>query len=162
MKKFRLITLLVIILSLSLCIFTACSKDDDNEDMEASGADFPSSSDVQEDDDYDYDHPEYANEDEEAVVTEQKSAQEKFYGKWIAKSDRAEYLYGNIEITINPNGTWTGNITDENHNGKWKYNGTGLTLASEWINCDLFFAQDGNLMFRDKDAPEDLIVLFSK
>ena len=44
--------------------------------------------------------------------------------------------------------------------GKWEYNGTGITMSSEIINADLFYASDGALMYRDHDDPEDLIALF--
>lgn len=162
MKKTKYIALLALIISVAICSFTACSLfgSSDDEDVADTGSNEIITEDESED--TDFDHPEYANEQEEAVVKEKKSPVDSFYGSWTAKSDRAEYLYGNIDLTINKNGTWSGNVTEEEFNGKWEYNGTGITISSDIINADLFFASDGVLMFRDHDDPEDLIALFEK
>lgn len=107
----------------------------------------------------DFENPDYDNEREDAEVTEQAKAEDAFYGDWVANSNRAHYLYGNINFSIKSDGTWTGNVTEEDYSGTWKYNGTGITLSSDFINCDLYFAQDGQLMFKDHDYPDDLVVL---
>ena len=159
MTRTRYISLLILILSIAVCSFTACSMFGGSEEEPApsggSGTEAAS-----EEEDTDFDHPEYANEQEEADVKEKKSPPEDFVGRWTAKSDRAEYLYGNIDLTISESGKWSGNITEEDFSGDWEYNGTGITLSSDIINADLFFATDGVLMFRDADNPEILIALF--
>ena len=107
----------------------------------------------------DYENPAYDNEQEDAVVNETTADENAFYGKWVANSNRAHYLYGNINLDIKEDGSWTGNITEEDYSGTWSYNGEYITLESELVNCDLFFAEDGQLMFRDHTFPEDLVVL---
>jgi uncharacterized protein YfaT (DUF1175 family) len=107
----------------------------------------------------DLENPAFANEEEGADVQEVASDDSTFIGKWEATSDRAQYLYGNINLTISKDGTWSGNLTGEDFSGKWKYNGSCITISSELVKADLFKAKDGTIMFRDHDTPEDLIVL---
>lgn len=109
--------------------------------------------------DSDIENPVYNNEQDGAEIRETKADVAKFYGNWEASSDKAKYLYGNLNLKINKDGTWSGNITEEDFSGKWATNGTGITLSSEIINCDLFYTEDGSLMFRDHDFPEDPLVL---
>ena len=161
MKKSSIFAiLLILVLTVSMFGFTSCSKNSDA--AEPDSTETAAAEEDAESEDSDFDHPEYANEQEDADVREKKASQDDFFGSWTAKSDRAEYLYGNIDLTIKPDGTWTGNVTEEDWSGKWEYNGTGITLSSDIINCDLFFASDGVLMFRDHDDPDDLIALFEK
>ena len=110
----------------------------------------------------DFDNPLYDKEIEGAEITETTKPESAFIGKWKAGSDRAEYLYGNINLNIMPDGKWTGNITEEKYSGTWKYNGKGITLNSELVNCDLFYDSSGVMMFRDHDYPEDMLVLTSE
>ena len=107
----------------------------------------------------DFDNPEYANEQEGAVVNEKAAAESDFIGKWSANSNHAHYLYGNIDLEIKEGGKWSGNITEDDYEGTWTYNDKYITLESKLVNCDLFFAEDGQLMFRDHSFPEDLVVL---
>ena len=71
------------------------------------------------------------------------------------------YLYGNINLRINSDGTWTGNITEEDFEGKWKENGTGISIRDKEniINFELYYAKDGATLLKDLAEPEDAIVL---
>ena len=163
MKKSVIISTLIVILTIALCGFTSCSVFDEDEVVPGDGSGHAvQEEDEEEEEDTDFDHPEYDNEQDGATVKEKKKPEDAFYGSWTAKSDHAEFLYGNIDLTIQKGGTWIGNITEEKFNGQWKYNGTGITISSEFVNADLFFADDGVLMFRDHDSPEALIALFPK
>lgn len=154
MKKTHFTLIGVLILALFLCCFSSCSKDEPTPEAEQSEQQMEES---HENDDFE--NPAYDNEEDGAVVKEQASDVSTFIGNWEARSDRAKYLYGNIDLSIKEDGTWTGNLTDEDFSGKWEYNGTGITLSSEIINCDLFQATDGSMMFRDHDDTDVLLVL---
>ena len=132
---------------------SADQSEDSAEDAEAWAVGERNGEPVTEDD------PTYNNEGEDATYKEVKAKEDDFIGKWEAASDKAAYLYGNINLQINKGGTWKGNITDEDFNGTWKYNGTGITINSEIFNADLFFTDDGVLNIRDQDYPEDILVL---
>ncbi len=150
----RLISLLSIAIMLfsSACALSACSQGGPTPESQQLESQMESGSN-------DLENPAYANEEEGADVQEVASDDSTFIGKWEAPSDRAEYLYGNINLTISKDGTWSGNLTGEDFSGKWKYNGSCITISSELVNADLFKAKDGTIMFRDHDTPEDLIVL---
>lgn len=109
----------------------------------------------------DLENPAYENEEDGVVLSPKKHNEEDFVGNWKAPSDRAEYLYGNVNLRINEDGTWSGNITEESFQGRWKYNGTGITIRDSEgiINWELFYDADGTLMFKDRDEPEDPLVL---
>lgn len=165
MKNTFRILLALFLMTAMMCVLPACSFFglDDGE-----GSSSGSSADKQEleaeleselGETSDIENPTYKNEQDGAVVKEKKSDEKDFYGNWEAASDRAEYLYGNLNISIRPDHTWKANITDEDFNGTWDYNGTGITISSEIINADLFYADDGALMFKDHDYPLDMLVL---
>lgn len=157
-----IVLMLALIAGLTTFLLTRDKSDPDDEEVEVTDG-FDLDKEIEslsiEENGNDFDDPTYDNEMEDAVVTEQAAKEDAFYGDWVANSNRAHYLYGNINFSIKSDKTWTGNVTEEDYSGTWSYNGTGITLSSDFINCDLYFAQDGQLMFRDHDYPEDLIVL---
>ena len=69
-----------------------------------------------------------------------------FYGSWTATSDKAIYLYGNIDITVKQDGTWTGNITGEKLGGKWEQVGDRLHMDNDLFSFDLAFESSGELI----------------
>lgn len=152
MKKRLLALYMMLMLIVSGVIMVSCSKsvpaDESEQAKQDMGLENP-----------DIDNPVYENEQEGVEVTEATADQEAFYGNWEAASDRAEYLYGNLNLSIMKGGNWEGNITEEDFKGTWKYNGTGITISSELINADLFFSSDGALMFKDHESPDSLLVL---
>ena len=152
----------LLLLTLMLCMLPACSLfgggSASSGDSGGDTAD-PAELEAQLNDVPDLENPIYDNEQEGAEVREKKADVKDFYGKWVADSDRAAYLYGNLNIMIRPDYTWKANISEEDFTGKWEYNGTGITLTNEFITYDLFYAQDGTLMFRDHEIPDDMLVL---
>ena len=111
----------------------------------------------------DLDDPAYDNEGDEVTVTKVGHKEEDFYGSWSATSQLSHHLYGNADFTINKDGSWKGNVTDEDFSGDWEYKNEAVVIKSddELINYRLFFVEDGNLMFEDLDK-EDMIPLVLK
>ena len=88
-----------------------------------------------------------------AEITTQKKSVEDFVGSWEATSGQAKYQYGNVDFTINADGTWTGNITEEDFEGKWEESGDGIRLKSDIFECTLAFTDKGVLVMQYD--PED-------
>ena len=103
----------------------------------------------------------FEEEADDANIVKAEAKESDFYGTWEATSDMALYLYGNFEITIVPGGTWKGNITDEDMEGKWRMEGNEMHLVNEWIDVSLAFTTDGTLVMQrnaaDEDEEEDMI-----
>ncbi len=115
----------------------------------------------------DYDNGIYFDEEGEDVEVETKNASESdFIGAWEATSGQAAYLYGNVELTIETNGTWKGNITEEPLKGRWQKRGEGIYLTSEIFNCTLTFSKDGTLMmqedYNDDSGDEASIIVLTR
>ena len=109
-----------------------------------------------------YDNGIYFDEEEEDAVIETKKADVlDFTGSWEATSGQSAYMYGNVDLKINANGTWTGNISEEPLNGKWKKDGDTLLLSSEIFNCTLQFSKDGNLLMQEvyEDSDEEAVIV---
>ena len=145
---------MIAMLLLSSMAFAACSKDDEDideidideiveEEMENDDWDGPDDS----------EDPAYDNEADGAVIVRVGHPQEDFYGSWSAKSQQAHYLFGNADFTIKKDGTWKGNIVDEDFQGTWSYAEESVVLNSDagLINYRLFYVEDGNMMFEDLD-----------
>lgn len=110
----------------------------------------------------DYDNGIYFDEEgEDAEVETKKAPESDFIGKWTATSGQAAYYYGNVDLTIETNGTWSGNITEEKLKGKWKAQGGGLYLTSDVFNCTLQFSSDGNLLMQEdyEDSDEEAVIV---
>lgn len=76
-----------------------------------------------------------------------------FIGTWTADSGQAEHLYGNLEITLNDDNTWTGNVTGEKLYGTWEERDFGVHLYDEvelW-ECDLFYTDKGNFVLNEDE-----------
>lgn len=133
----------------SASAFTACS----NNNYDASGGESTTSED---DPGSDLNDPAFKNEEDGAEPVSVKHDEEDFMGKWSATSEHAKFLFGNVDLKISDDGSWSGNITEENFSGKWKYDGTGIVIKSDdgLINYSLFFVTDGTLMFNDNDDPD--------
>lgn len=69
-----------------------------------------------------------------------------FIGEWEATSDQATYLYGNVDLTIETNYFWKGNITGEDYTGKWKETNDGIVISCDLFTFDLVFDQSGKLI----------------
>ncbi|MDO4975481.1 MAG: hypothetical protein Q4E61_04125 [Alphaproteobacteria bacterium] len=102
----------------------------------------------------------YDEEFEDAKLEFKKAEPSKFYGKWEAKSGDAHYLFGNIDIEIKKDGTWTGNIADDDMKGTWKEKGNGIEIINKWITASMYYTKDDVLILqqipRDDDEHEDV------
>jgi len=167
MRKKIISVLLIALLLLSSMVFAACKKDADKEDIES--VDIDELIDEAEGEDEwdgpdDSEDPAYDNEMDGAEIVEVGHVQEDFYGSWSAKSQLAHHLLNNADFTINEDGTWTGNVVDEDFSGKWVYADESMVITSDngLINYRLFFVEDGNLMFEDLDDPDMASLVLKK
>ncbi len=98
----------------------------------------------------------FDEEEEGADIVKVEAPDEDFYGTWTATSGMALYLYGNIDITIKEDGTWSGNITEEDMSGTWTREGTDLHVVSDDGDIDFLFAftEGGNLVMQRDTADE--------
>ena len=159
MKNRLFALLLVLAMSLSLAAMTGCSKDSPEEAYEDEY--FESQMDPDYENNNDFDQPKYDSEGDGAEVVKVEHDVVDFIGLWDATSHRSTYMYGNVALNINADGTWKGNITDEDFKGKWTYNdGEVVIKDSEGIiDFTLFYNSDGYLMFKNNEVPEDAFVL---
>ena len=76
-----------------------------------------------------------------------------FVGTWSADSGQAEHLYGNLEITLKDDNTWTGNVTGEELYGTWEERDFGVHLYDkvELWECDLFYTDKGNFVLNEDE-----------
>lgn len=149
-KKILSLTLIFLLITGAL-MFTACSKANDNNSGDTEAEEMAEEEFVEYDDD-----PVLDNESDEAELTLVGHEEKDFYGSWSATSEQAHYLFGNVDLVINEDGTWSGNIVEEDFSGKWTYEDSTLMIKSsdELINWQLFFVEDGSLMFKDLDDPD--------
>ncbi len=154
MNRRKLIGILCVLL-LCFGMFAACSKDDKKASDQT---DNPVETEEKEEEE-DYDNGVvYEEEDENAELSFASSPEDKYIGSWKAKSGKALYLYGNIDITIKEDKTWTGNIADEPLTGSWKVSGKSIELRSELFNGALSFTEKGTLILReDRDGEGEFI-----
>lgn len=149
---------LLLIFAMMCMMFAACSKQNDND--EGSGSVNAPEGEVYEsaeglvDENGELVEQEgngisFKQEDDDAKLVIVDKDPSEFYGSWTATSDKAIYLYGNIDITVNENGTWTGNITDEKLGGKWEKVDDHLHMVSELFSFDLEFESSGELILKE-------------
>ena len=152
MKKFICIMLVA---TMGIFLIGCGSKDAPAEDpAEDSEITMDDVEEMLESEDEDYDNGIVFDEEADgAEIVKKKADVKDFVGSWEVTSGQAKYQYGNVDLTINADGTWTGNITDEDFEGKWTESDEGIILT-----CDVF---EFNLAFTDKDVlvmqydPED-------
>ena len=165
MRKKIISVLLIALLLLSSMVFAACKKSSDEEATDTVDIDELMEEEAEADDFVpdNPDDPAYQNEEDGAEIVRVSHQQEDFYGTWSARSELAHHLFGNADFTINKDGSWTGNIVDEDFEGKWMYEDGALVIKSsdDLINYRLFYVKDGNMMFEDIDDP-DLVPLVLK
>lgn len=126
-----------------------------NEGPDSSDYEVLDDSDMEDFDEEDYDNGiVFEEESEDAVLDFKPSEKEDFYGSWEATSGNAMYLYGNADITIKENGTWKGNLADEDVSGTWEFDGTTVKLSSDLYNATLSFTKDGKLIMQEDRAQD--------
>ena len=74
-----------------------------------------------------------------------------FVGHWVAEGEKAEYMYGNVDIIIREDGTWDGNITEEEIHGKWTREGDGIRLTSDVIPFNMVYSTNNNVILQETD-----------
>lgn len=88
----------------------------------------------------------FAEEEDGAEIKKIKTDPSKFFGTWEATSDKAAYLYGNVDLTVKEDGTWNADITGDKLEGKWEEKGDYLHLSSDVFSFDLAYETSGKLM----------------
>ena len=148
MKRKHISLLMVFIMILTL--FAACSKKDEEVINLPEGEVYESAEGLVDE------NGELVEQEGNGIVFDQEEDDAKlafierdpsdFYGSWTATSDKAIYLYGNIDITVKQDGTWTGNITGEKLGGKWEQVGDRLHMDNDLFSFDLAFESSGELI----------------
>lgn len=147
--RFKYLSLLMILI-MAFTMFSACSKKKDEAGKAPSGETYESAEGLVDESgdlvEQETNGISFKQEDDDAKLAFVEKDPSAFYGSWTATSDKAIYLYGNIDITVNENGTWTGNITGEKLGGKWEQVGDRLHMDDELFSFDLAFESSGELM----------------
>ena len=147
----------------SLTVLTACKKDADKSSDAAEEevvAETEEEAEIREDliegEPLEEKGVAYDEEQEGALLQKAPSNIGMFIGSWTAPSDMAQYLYGNVDLTIKEDGTWKGNITGEDLGGKWVQQGDQLHMQNDMFSFDLAFNTAGKLFMIEKDPDGDL------
>ena len=74
----------------------------------------------------------------------------------------AAHLYGNLDLTVNEDHTWTANITEEDYNGTWEESKTGLKMNGDRFSFSLDFDDGGNLILTEKADDGDLHTVLTR
>lgn len=151
--------LMIILLAMMLIVmtFASCSKKETPADESTD-----QTTEQVEDLDEEYSDVYYEEEDDEASIEKVDSAVDKFYGTWVAKSGRAEFLYGGVELTVKKDGTWTGIITEEDFSGTWKKNDGGIHMNNADFSFDLAFSSTGKLVMIESNEDGDITTVLTK
>ena len=139
---------LLLIFMMMLTLFAACSKKD--ESQKPSGDVYESAEGTVDENgdlvEQSGNGVTFKEEDEDAHLAFVGKEPEDLFGSWTATSDKAIYLYGNLDVTVNSDGTWTGNVTGEEIGGKWKKVGDHLHMDNELFSFDLAYESSGKLI----------------
>jgi hypothetical protein len=150
---------LAMTLSMAACsMFSGGGSDDASEEIDAEEM-------TPEEMDEAYDNGiEFEEEAEGAKLTFKSSSKEDFYGSWESTSGHSIYMYGNIDLKITADGSWTGNVAGEDISGKWTFEDPTLTLSSELFNATLSFTKDGKLILQEirEDSDEPINTVLTK
>ena len=93
-------------------------------------------------------------EAEDAELTFKESEKKDFVGTWTADSGQSVYMYGNVELDIKKDGTWTGNIAGEDLKGTWEMDESSAVLESDLFNASLSYT-DKNVLIMQEDREGD-------
>ena len=164
MKK-RLAIILSIVLVFTLFVSVSCKKKATEEEQQQV---MP----VENPEDYDPESgvkllPEgngisFAEEGDTADLHYTKKDSSEFIGEWEAPSDMAAHLYGNLDLTVNEDHTWTANITEEDYNGTWEESKTGLKMNGDRFSFSLDYDDGGNLILTEKADDGDFHTVLIK
>lgn len=140
-------------------ILTGCFWGDKEEESDPVSENFKKR--ITEEAETDFDDPSLDYEQDGAEPVAVDRDEKDFIGNWEGKSERVEYLFGNVNLSIKEDGTWKGNVTEEKLRGKWHYTGSSIIIkdTDDLINWELYYTADGVLLFKDLEEPEDSFVL---
>ena len=132
---------LLLVLMMVFTLFAACSKKD--ESAKPSGDVYESAEGLVDENgdlvEQGGNGIEFKEEDEDAHLAFVGKDVDDYVGTWTATSDKAIYLYGNLDVTVNADGTWTGNVTGEKIGGNWKQVGDRLHMENELFSFDMAY-----------------------
>ena len=139
---------LLLVLMMVFTLFAACSKKD--ESAKPSGDVYESAEGLVDENgdlvEQSGNGIEFKEEDDDAHLAFVGKDVEDYVGSWTATSDKAIYLYGNLDVTVNADGTWTGNVTGENIGGKWEQVGDRLHMDNELFSFDMAYESSGKMI----------------
>ena len=161
MNKKLTAAVLALSMVFSAAVFSGCSLFGDDEEDTVESENLKRQMNIE---DNDFENPTYQYEEDGAEPMTVPHDENDYIGLWTATSNRSEYLWGNVDLKINEDGTWKGNITEETFTGKWVYTKKDVIIKDKegFIYWRLFFADDGNLMFENMEEPGDPLVLERK
>lgn len=84
---------------------------------------------------------------------------ESFIGKWTVTSDEAKDLYGNLEITINDDGTFDGNVTGEDISGTWTKTDEGIAYKCDLMKGSMYYGDFGKMVIEDNENGDIKLVM---
>lgn len=147
-SKLVLLLLMCLVLAFSMCM-VGCGDDEVTDDdidyaMNEGGSDDPDSG-------------ESVKGAAKAKVLNQDVSN--FYGTWEATSGEAVNLYGNLKITINEDGTFDANVTDEEMSGTWTKSDTGINYKCDYMRGSIYYGDHGKLVIEDNENGDVKVVL---
>lgn len=157
--KYRKLILLLSLAIASAMVFASCfgNQDSGGSDSAKSGEKTAEDSTLSEDevDDLiskDYDNGVMFDEEMEGYKVEvKKSPVTDFVGSWEATSGNAHYLLGNLDLKINADGTWKGNVAGDDVSGTWAEQDGGIYIKCKDNRVNfggqLIFNPSGNLIY---------------
>jgi len=162
-----------IILAATISLFLiSCGSSSDTEvveevpDEESTEITMEDVNEMAESEEEDYDNGIYFDEEEDgAEVVTAKKDPSAFVGKWKATSGQSMYQFGNVDIEVKADGTWSGNISDEDLKGSWKEEGDGIYLTSDLFEFSLTFTDNDVLVMQhtpDDGSGEVITTVLSK
>ena len=133
-RKIHLIITAILLISM-IGSFSACGGNDNNEESTTEGNSVAMST------------------EKSGGLVKMDTPTENFYGTWTATSEKAKYLYGELEFTINEDGTWAGIVNYEDLHGTWEEKDFGIHLHDEVLDweSDLFYTDKGNFVLDEDD-----------
>lgn len=85
-----------------------------------------------------------------------------FYGTWEATSANAVYLYGHLTVTINKDGTFEADVTEDHFEGTWEKIDGGIAYKSDLINGKFFYGKRCHMVIEEEGEEEDMRVTLHK
>ena len=160
--KYRWFFSILIVLIL-VCSFSSCTKSGIEDSEETSGIENQIDPNAEVSDIPEGEGISFEEELDGAVIERKKADVSEFVGNWVATSDKAAFMYGNVTLSVNSNGTWLANITDEKLEGTWEKEGDCLHMNNSMFSFDLAFDKGGNLiMIEHFDGGSDLYTVLTR